>query len=547
MNPILFITIIVLVMLFSFSIIMFEIKQRNNNDNKNKDTNLELFETFIPEPSPAKSIGTPLETSHKGIKNDTYYDIGIEPQHPKHTKQEGTNAKIDYLAEFEDVEQQKYNQLKEFIPDKDNYTIFKDSGIMIDIDKPIKLGSIEFKNLTKRLDFYRKQELKSRTNPQIRNIKRNLILKQSQEDNSKYPIVRKEVSLLKMDSIITELLRTYQFNEIKFKTRTGTDSKIILDRGHDLKTNPESLESYRFIKNWILEVISNESLKDLYTIKYVNSDRFKFKHDKIIHYHIDYKNNLERFEFQGILYRENKEHNFFIYFDIIFDYKYIKYYVNQVIILGINTEQHIVFADFLDKDYNLDSQGKHLSLSNENPSYVTDNYIKNYRDTTADYVNAQEKRFKEKNKEVSENGYCFYKDAPDKNTCISHTVEGGVGIWDSPCKYNEECPFYKKNLNYPNSRGGCINGYCEMPVNVSLLGYKEYNEGHKPNAICYNCKPIEGCVGIECSQCCEQQKDERHYPNLKSPDYAFDNDYFERIKYSQDFEEKDMAPVKIVI
>ena len=46
-----------------------------------------------------------------------------------------------------DVSNTKYNQLKEFIPDKENYTIYKDMKIMIDIDKPIKLNSVEFDNL----------------------------------------------------------------------------------------------------------------------------------------------------------------------------------------------------------------------------------------------------------------------------------------------------------------------------------------------------------------------------------------------------------------
>ena len=192
---------------------MFEIKQKNNKNIYNKQNQLNSVESFVPKPSPAKSIGTPLDSNQDEIKGDIFYDINLEPQHPKHLKQEGTNATIDYLADFEGVENRKYNQLKEFIPDKENYTVFKDSGIMIDIDKPIKLGSIEFKNLTKRIDFYRKQELKARTNPNILNIKRNLIIKQSQDDNSEYPVVRKEVSLLKMDSILTELLRIYNFDK----------------------------------------------------------------------------------------------------------------------------------------------------------------------------------------------------------------------------------------------------------------------------------------------------------------------------------------------
>jgi hypothetical protein len=364
----------------------------------------------------------------------------------------------------------------------------------------------------------------------------------NQDDGSiNYPLVRKEMTLLKMDTIISELLLKHRFVEDDYRTRTGSDNSILLNRGNDLKTPPEALESYRFIKNWILEVLSTEALKDLYEIAYVNSDRFKFKHDKIIRYHVDYANNLERFEFQSVVYRNNKEHNFFVYFDIIFDNKYIKYYINQIIILGINIEQKIVFSDYLDKDYKLDENGVHLSLSKANPGYVTDQYINNYRKTTEEYVQNDVNSRKQANQLNMYGGRCFFKNAYDKNECISYTPEGGVGIWDTPCKYNEECPFYKKNTNYPNNRGGCVDGFCEMPVNVGLLGYKEYNESDKP--ICYNCDPIQGCTGIGCSQCCDEQRDTKHYPNLSSPDYAFPNDYTDRMDHKSSFVKKDMAPV----
>ena len=121
-------------------------------------------------------------------------------------------------------------------------------------------------------------------------------------------------------------------------------------------------------------------------------------------------------------------------------------------------------------------------------------------------------------------------------------------VWDTPCKYDEECPFYKKNMNYiPNSTRHCKNGFCEMPVNIATLGFKEYNESGKNAAICYNCNYKLGCDFKECGQCCEDQKDISLYPNLKSPDYAFNNDYFERIKHTKTFKEKDMAPIKITI
>ena len=484
---------------------------------------------------------------------------------------------VDTRAYDEDRNKRSYSQLNEFISNSDEYTVKNDAGIMIDIDKPISLQSVEFKNLKERLNYYRNLELEQRAGDKVSDIKKGMIIEQEMNEVN-YPVVRKELSLLKLDSIISYLFKKYEFTKTKFidniskydDTLRITKSQLEIDLKMDttLKVAAEKLESYRFVKNWILEEISGESLKKLYSIKYVDSPRFKFKYDKIINYYIDYKNNLERFEFQAMLYRDNKEHNFYMYFDIIFDNKYIMYYINEIIILGINIEQLLLFGDFLDKDYKLDSKGQHLSLSNENPGYVTDNYINTYRQITEDFVKADVESRKKHNNKNLDNGYCFFKDAPDKDTCISYTPEGGVGIWDAPCKYNEECPFYKKNGNYPNSRGGCIGGYCEMPVNVALLGFKEYNEADISRAICYNCEARSGCSGIECSQCCEEQqfgtvkkqqnditddeleytnKQRKLYANLVTPDYAFSNDYFERIKYMKEFAKKDMAPIKIVV
>ena len=456
-------------------------------------------------------------------------------------------SRVDNLIRGNAVANTKYNQLKEFIPDKENYTIYKDTGIMIDIDKPIELNSIEFENLKKRLDYYRNIERENRYGDNVMNIKRDMIIEQEIESTANYPLVRKEITLLKLDRIISDLFKRHQFTHEKHKIDSGSEKQVKLNSQHDIKVKLETLESYRFIKNWILEQLSNEALKDLYVVKYTNSERFKFKQDKIINYYIDYENNLERFEFQGVIYRNNKEHNFFVYFDIIFNNKFIYYYINNIVILGINIEQLIIFADLLDKNYKLDSNDVHLSLSNENPSYVTDDYINNYKNTVTEFVEKDVQNRKQAQREQLENGYCFYKDSLDKNSCISYTPEGGVGIWDTPCKYNEECPFYKKNMNYPNSRGGCINGFCEMPVNIKTLGYKEFNESGENAAICYNCDYKPGCDGIECSQCCEDQKDIRLYPNLKSPDYAFKNDYFERIKHTKTFKDKNMAPIKVTV
>ena len=236
-----------------------------------------------------------------------------------------------------------------------------------------------------------------------------------------------------------------------------------------------------------------------------------------------------------------------MYYDIIFDYKNINYYVEDIIILGINLEEKIIFSDFLNKGYQLDSKGVHLSMSDENPGYVSDDYINNYRNLAQKFVDKQSKKNQIFDLGEKKRGFCFGKSSLDKDSCISYTEDDGVGIWDTPCKYNEECPFYKQNINYPNNRGGCKNGYCEMPAGIERLGYKEYSENKASQAICYNCEKDSVCKGFDCNKCCDQQNDKSLYPNLKSPDYAFHQDYFERTKYLNLFEKNKLSPVKLIL
>lgn len=53
-------------------------------------------------------------------------------------------------------------------------------------------------------------------------------------------------------------------------------------------------------------------------------------------------------------------------------------------------------------------------------------------------------------------------------------------IWDKRCSVNTDCPFYDST----QVRGTCNdNGYCELPLGVTRLGYRKYNG--KP--FCHNC------------------------------------------------------------
>lgn len=452
------------------------------------------------------------------------------------------------------------DQLLEVITDKNHFNVQSDTNILININNLIKLNPVEFNNFKKRINIYKNLRDKRITKEEME--RRKEYLKNELKINTyNYPIVREEISLLKMDRLISSIILVHRFSANKLKRGlkidsinleendfyTISDNLIQKERKSVFKLKYQKLESYKFIKNWILEIISQEAEKDLFRIKLVENRRFKFKFDRVLNYFIDYENSLERFIFNGVLHRDNKEHNFFIYFDIIFDFKDINYYINDIIILGVNIEQYIMFADLLNKDYNYDSKGVHLSLSKENSAYVSDKYINTYREQVDDFLKDYENKKNKKNKYLNHEGYCFFKEARDKDTCISYTQEGGIGIWDTQCKYNEDCPFFKRNSNYPNNRGGCINGFCEMPVNVNLLGYKEYDEARLDKAVCHNCKYKPGCNGIECSQCCEEQKNSELYPELNSPDYAFPNDFNERMKHREHFEKKNMAANYLII
>uniref|UniRef100_A0A6C0K7F0 Uncharacterized protein n=1 Tax=viral metagenome TaxID=1070528 RepID=A0A6C0K7F0_9ZZZZ len=94
---------------------------------------------------------------------------------------------------------------------------------------------------------------------------------------------------------------------------------------------------------------------------------------------------------------------------------------------------------------------------------------------------------------------------------IDGTPKTYYSLWDKRCVADEECPYYKANTNYPNNRGGCINGgFCEFPVGVKRLGFTKYSDKNLNKPLCYNCNDADA---------------------KKKPDYVFENDFNEREKY----------------
>ena len=82
--------------------------------------------------------------------------------------------------------------------------------------------------------------------------------------------------------------------------------------------------------------------------------------------------------------------------------------------------------------------------------------------------------------------------------------------WDRPCESNADCPFFQSNKTYNNYRGGCHDGYCEMPIGVLRKGFRQFDQNSKP--WCHGC-PINDPA------CCDKQT---------SPDYAFPLDIYSR-------------------
>jgi hypothetical protein len=93
--------------------------------------------------------------------------------------------------------------------------------------------------------------------------------------------------------------------------------------------------------------------------------------------------------------------------------------------------------------------------------------------------------------------------------------EKNIREWDSRCVENEECPFYLKNKNYPNTRGGCINGYCEFPIGLKRISYTKYYDVINEN----NYPRCEGCADTDNIFCCDEQGVDND--NFKGPNYIF--------------------------
>jgi hypothetical protein len=226
------------------------------------------------------------------------------------------------------------------------------------------------------------------------------------------------------------------------------------------------------------------------------------------------------------LYRKNKRNSVNLYIEILYKADKDLVILNRIIGIGFRNDDQIAFNKLANRGNNnfVSIHKIDDKYRNETAIIKPDNEVnKMLKQREEQYdLNHHLKQFKCFNPRAELGIDEFSK---TQNDCISFSNKFKCpGKWDIPCKNDNECPFHKANKNYDNNRGGCIKGFCEMPVNVGNAGYHFFDT---KQPLCYNCKKIgknKNCKGIKCNQCCDDQKNRYLYPKLATPDFVFKND-----------------------
>lgn len=162
-----------------------------------------------------------------------------------------------------------------------------------------------------------------------------------------------------------------------------------------------------------------------------------------------------------------------------------------------------------------------ILLDNEIDSFGNTN-TDNYKDKEGEYTNIIIREACVADKLNNGTGTGLVDDIYDINNSKKKNIydieqsynDINIKEWDSRCVEDKECPFYLKNKNYSNKRGGCVNGYCEFPVGLKRISYKKYYDVINEN----NYPRCEGCDDDNINCCYEQGAD---HDNFKGPNYIF--------------------------
>lgn len=262
---------------------------------------------------------------------------------------------------------------------------------------------------------------------------------------------------------------------------------------------------------------------------------------------IQISNNKIIYEIRTILFKDNISYAPYFYFKgfvinkdgkkqvKIFDFSFIGFLTTNMLLManGVETNKKKIYEyKKINNNYTLYNDKMERNLLKT--VYAVNKYINSYKlenqyacfsTNYSDYL-------------IASNNSSVVINSNNKEDCNSiYDLVGNPkpsGIWDKPCKKDEECHFYRTNENYPNKKGKCkSNGYCELPVGMINMGYHYFIPTTTSEPYCYNCKSKDRWRPItELGKCCWEQTDKKKYPFLESPDFAFNNDLNDRFNHS---------------
>lgn len=358
----------------------------------------------------------------------------------------------------------------------------------------------------------------------------------------KYYTIRDEATYYEIETILKQMRTKYEY--FKFN-----DQHYKID---DIKYQIVELNSYisqtlkYLLLNLLVDFNTRGKKSDIgspyhqYTpFQIINVELMRILHNKSL--------NVYRYIMVCELYRKNKRHSVNLYIEIIYKVNKDIVLYDKMYTIGFRNDEQIAFNklanrrnnnfmpihNFMDENTDLSilKSDKEVDkmLDNRDKEYDLDYYLRHFKCLNPKSVTGVD------------------LDSITQNDCTSYSNKYKCpGKWDIPCTNDYECPFYMANRNYSNKRGGCKNGYCEMPVNVGNIGY-HYMDKNKP--LCYNCQKIgknKNCAGIKCNQCCEEQKNRDLYPDLETPDFAFQNDYTPRIAQKEQLKTRKLKADKML-
>ena len=200
----------------------------------------------------------------------------------------------------------------------------------------------------------------------------------------------------------------------------------------------------------------------------------------------------------------------------------IRYYFNK-------NDENTTYNPFLSNNTELIPIMKYDIIKNYNIDII-ENFITRL-EFSKDYLEDNGRNYENKdniNDTLTKGIYSCYGNNNIKNKfeCNSYYTKEGLdknyySVWDKKCYSNDECPYYKANTKYNNERGGCIDGYCELPIGVKRIGFTKYDDSGYNKPFCYECQDTTDL------NCCANIKniDEKNYNN----DFVFQNDTEDRI------------------